>query len=129
MTRATLIKSEIRDENSRFLGICLETQNSIIVLLSEGEDRLGTLAVSVPSSAKIRSQPSLSSVLLGDRNTTTARMIAERLSTKFGKISLVSVFLKSRSEVDTAPLLVKLFEKMTGEKREKTREHETENGV
>ena len=129
MTRATLIKSEIRDENSRFLGICLETQNSIIVLLSEGEDRLGTLAVSVPSSAKILSQPSLSSVLLGDRNTTTARMIAERLSTKFGKISLVSVYLKSRSEVDTAPLLVKLFEKMTGEKREKTREHETEKGV
>jgi hypothetical protein len=129
MTRATLIKSEIQDENTRFLGICLETQNSIIVLLSEGEDKLGTLAVSVPSSVKIRSQSPLSSVLLGDRNTTTARMIAERLAAKYSKISLVSIYLKSRSEVDTAPLLIRLFEKMTTEKEEKHEDLKPENGV
>ena len=128
MTRAEIIKSEIQDENTRFFGIYLETQNSIIALLSEGEDKLGTLAVSVPSRGEFRSQPSLSSVLLGDRNTTTARMIAEKLATKFSKISLVSVYF-SGSEVDKAPLLIRLLEKMTNQKEKNQENMKTENRV
>jgi endonuclease/exonuclease/phosphatase family metal-dependent hydrolase len=113
MTRATIVKEEILEKNMRFLAIYIETKNAVLVLLSEAEDQLGTLAASVPSTSEIRIQPLPSSVLLGDRNTTTARMLAERLASKTGKIGLVSVHLKTISETEANPVLMKLFEKVT----------------
>ncbi len=113
MSRATIVKEEISEKNVRFLAIYIETKNSVLVFLSESEDQLGTLAASVPAVAELQAQPFLSSVLLGDRNTITARMLAERLANKTGKIGLVSVHLKTVSETEANPLLVKLFEKVT----------------
>jgi len=113
MSRATIVKEEILEKNMRFLAIYIETKNAVLVLLSEAEDQLGTLAASVPSTSEIRIQPLPSSVLLGDRNTTTARMLAERLAAKTGKIGLVSVHLKTISETEANPMLMKLFEKVT----------------
>lgn len=112
MPRATIVKEEISEKNMHFLAIYIETKNASLVLLSEAEDQLGTLAASVPS-IELRIQPLLSSVLLGDRNTTTARMLAERLAAKTGKIGLVSVYLKTVSETEANPVLMKLFEKVT----------------
>lgn len=113
MSRATIVKEEISEKNMHFLAIYIETKNASLVLLSEAEDQLGTLAASVPSTAELRIQPLLSSVLLGDRNTITARMLAERLAAKTGKIGLVSVYLKTVSETEANPVLMKLFERVT----------------
>jgi len=113
MPRATIVKEEISEKNMHFLAIYIETKNASLVLLSEAEDQLGTLAASVPSTAELRIQPLLSSVLLGDRNTIIARMLAERLAAKTGKIGLVSVFLKTVSETEANPVLMKLFERVT----------------
>jgi len=115
MTRATIVKEEVVERGIRFLAIYLETKNSALVLLSEAEDQLGTLAASVPPSTEIRVPPLLSSVLLGDRHTITARMLAERLATKAGKIGLVSVYLKTMGETEANPILVRLFEKVVKE--------------
>ena len=109
------MKDEVVEKGIRFLAIYLETKNSVLVLLSEAEDQLGTLAASVPPSTEIRVQPLLSSVLLGDRHTITARMLAERLATKAGKIGLVSVHLKTMGETEANPILVRLFEKVVKE--------------
>lgn len=108
----------------RFLAIFIETKNAVLVMLSEAEDQLGTLAASVPPTTGIRIQPLPSSVLLGDRNTITARMLAERLAAKTGKIGLVSVHLKTISETEANPLLMKLFEKVTTIGKERLREGE-----
>ena len=113
MPRATIVKEEISEKNMHFLAIYIETKNASLVLLSEAEDQLGTLAASVPSTAELRIQPLLSSVLLGDRNTIIARMLAERLAAKTGKIGLVSVYLKTVSETEANPVLMKLFERVT----------------
>lgn len=113
MSRATIVKEEISEKNMHFLAIYIETKNAVLVLFSEAEDQLGTLAASVPPTTETRIQPLLSSVLLGDRNTTTARMLAERLASKTGKIGLVSIYLKTVSETEAAPVLMKLFEKVT----------------
>lgn len=113
MSRATIVKEEISEKNIRLLAIYLETKNAVLVLLSEGEDQLGTLAASVPPTTEIQIKSFLSSVLLGDRNTTTARMLAERLASKTGKIGLVSVHLRTMSETEASSILVKLFEKVT----------------
>jgi len=113
MSRATIVKEEISEKNIRLLAIYLETKNAVLVLLSEGEDQLGTLAASVPPTTEIQIKSFMSSVLLGDRNTTTARMLAERLASKTGKIGLVSVHLRTVSETEASSALVKLFEKVT----------------
>jgi len=112
MTRAAVFKDEIQEGDVHFLAVYMETNNAGIVLLSEGEDQLGTLAVAIPPSAQ-STAPSLSSVLVGDRNTMTARIFAERLAAKVNKIGLASVYLKAVSEAEAAPILVRLFEKVT----------------
>jgi hypothetical protein len=113
MSRATIVKEELVDQNRRFHAISLETKNAVLVLLSEGDDQLGTLAASVPPTAPLLSQPSVSSVLLGDRNTIPARMLAERLAMTTGKIGLVSVHLKTLSESEATSILIRLFDKVT----------------
>jgi len=67
MERATVVKDEIIEQNVHFLAVYVETKNSCLVLLSEDEDKLGTLAIAVPKPQDLLGPPS-SSVLLGDRN-------------------------------------------------------------
>lgn len=111
MSRARVIKDEIFEKNVRFLAICLETKNACLVLLSEAEDQLGTLTVAVPPGRGMVGPP-ISSVFMGDRNTTIARILAERLASKTQKIALVSIFLKTVSEAEAGPILLKLVERL-----------------
>jgi hypothetical protein len=112
MSRSAVFKDEIQEGNVHLVAIYLEIKNGCIVLLSEGEDQLGTLAVAIPPSSQMTT-PSLSSVLMGDRNVTIARALAERLAAKVDKIGLVSIYLKTISETEAAPILLRLFEKVT----------------
>jgi len=107
-----MFKDEIQEGDVHFLAVYLEINNACIVLLSEGEDQLGTLAIAIPPSAQTIT-PSLSSVLMGDRNVMTARIFAERLAAKVNKIGLVSVYLKATNEAEAAPILLRLFEKVS----------------
>jgi len=110
MSREKVVKEKLTERDKVFSALYLEVENACLVLLSEGEDRLGTLAVAIPQAQKMVGPP-LSSVLLGDRNVVTARLFAERLAGKANKIALASVFIKSISEREAGPILVKLFEK------------------
>ena len=110
MSRAKIIKEELVEQDTTFLAIYLETENASIIMMSEGEDRLGTLAVAIPQQQKLVG-PSLSSILLGDRNIMVARVLAELLAQQTKKIGLASVFIKSVSEQEAAPILRKLLEK------------------
>jgi len=111
MSRAKTVQGEIWEGDRLFLGIYLEMKNAGLILLSEGEDQLGTLAVAIPQ-ARERIGPPLSSILLGDRNVITTRLIAERLAGKTNKISLASVFAKTVDEREAASVFLKLFEKI-----------------
>jgi len=113
MQRARVVQEEIKENQTLFLALHLETKNANIVLMSEGEDQLGTLAVAVPQAQKMLGPP-LSSILLGDRNTMTARLLAERLAEKTGKMALMSIFAKTVSERDAGPIFLRLFEKIAG---------------
>ncbi|MCW4055414.1 MAG: proteasome assembly chaperone 4 family protein, partial [Candidatus Bathyarchaeota archaeon] len=99
MSRATIVKEELTEKNVHLFALYIETRNAALVFLSEGEDQLGTLAASVPPTEAF-SQAFVSSILLGDRNTGTARMLAERLASKTGKVGLVSVYLRTVSETE-----------------------------
>ncbi len=116
MQRAKIVKEEMKENGKLYLALHLETQNADLILLSEGEDRLGTLAVSVPQAQRMVGPP-LSSVLLGEKNTIIARLLAEQLAKRTEKIALVSVFAKTLTEKEASAIFLKLFEK-TLEKKE-----------
>jgi hypothetical protein len=122
MQRAKITQEELKEKDRTFLSLHIETPNSSILLLSEGEDQLGTLAAAVPQAQKMLGPP-VSSILLGDRNTILSRMLAERLASKTGKIALTSVYLKATAEREAAPILIKLFDKtMKPDEEEKQKE-------
>ncbi|MCK4669270.1 hypothetical protein E3J49_08845 [Candidatus Bathyarchaeota archaeon] len=118
MKRAEVVKDEIIEQNTRFLAVYLETKNSCLVLLSENEDKLGTLAIAVPKPQDLLQPPS-SSVLLGGRNTISARIFAEYLASKKKKIAMVSVYLETIDEMQARSILKKLLEKVAHPEAEK----------
>lgn len=118
MERAIVVKDEIIEQNVHFLAVYLETENSCLVLLSEDEDKLGTLAIAVPKPQDLLGPPS-SSVFLGDRNTISARMFAEHLASRKKKIALVSIFLKTVDEMQAQSVFMKLIEKVVRAEPEK----------
>ena len=111
-----IVKEKLEENDMLFFAVYLETRNASLMLLSEGEDQLGTLAVAIPQEEKMVGPP-LSSILLGDRNVTIARILAERLAKTMNKIALVSVFTKTVSEREAGPVLLKLFKKIVGKER------------
>ncbi len=113
MSRAQVVKEKLEEDGVVFLAVYLETGNASLILLSEGEDRLGTLAVAMPQEQRMVGPP-VSSVLLGDRNVTVARVLAERLAKTMNKIALVSVFTKTVSEREAGPILLRLVRKIIG---------------
>jgi len=114
MARGKVFRGEIREDGKPFRGLCLQMENANLIFLSEGEgDRLGTLAVAIPQRKPVG--PALSSALLGDRNVLVARMLAERVAQRTGKIALVSVYVKTVSEREASSAFVKLLERIVGE--------------
>jgi hypothetical protein len=118
MERAKIVKDEIIEQNKHFLAVYMETKNSCLVLLSENEDKLGTLAIAVPKPRDLLGPPS-SSILLGDKNAISARMFAEYIASKKGKIALVSIYLETISEMQAQSVLMKLIEKVAYAESEK----------
>ena len=119
LSRAKIVKEEIVERDTTFLALHIETENANQLFLSEGEDRLGTLAVALPQPHKLVGPP-LSSILLGDRNIMIARILAELLAQNTKKIALVSVFTRTVSEQDAAPILRKLMDKVLKKEENKS---------
>jgi len=118
MERAKVIKEELFEQNTRFLAVYVEAKNSCLIMLSEKDDKLGTLAIAVPKPKDLLG-PVSSSVLLGDRNTVSARMFAEYVAAKKGKIALVSVYLDKLGEVQAQAFFMHLIEKVIQAETEK----------
>jgi hypothetical protein len=118
MERATVVKEEMIEQNKHFLSVYVEAENSCLILLSENKDKLGTLAIAVPRPKDLLGPPS-SSVLLGDRNTASARMFAEYVAARKGKIALVSIYLETMDETQAQSILRRLVEKAIHAEAEK----------
>ena len=118
MERAKVVKGEIVENNQRFLAVYMEMTNSCLVLLSEREDKLGTLAVAVPRPKDLLVPPT-SSILVGDRYSISARMFAEHVAAMKGKIALVSIYLEKMDEVQAQSAFKMLIDKVTGTEPQK----------
>jgi len=119
--RANIVKEELTEHDTRFLAVYVEAKNSCLVLLSENEDKLGTLAIAVPN-VRDPTGPVSSSVLVGNKQMISARMFAEYVAAKKGKIAMVSVYLEKLSELEAQNFFKRLLEKVL--KIERKREAE-----
>jgi hypothetical protein len=118
MERAKIVKDEIIEQNMHFLAVYMETKNSCLILLSENEDKLGTLAIAVPKPKDLLG-PASSSVLLGDKNAISARMFAEYLASRKEKIALVSIYLETVDEMQAQSIFMRLIEKVVHKELER----------
>jgi hypothetical protein len=118
MERTKIVKDEIIEQNIHFLAVYMETKNACLILLSENEDKLGTLAIAVPKPRDLIG-PASSSILLGDKNAISARMFAEYLASRKGKIALVSIYLETIDEMRAQSILMRLIEKVVHKEMEK----------
>jgi len=118
MERAKIVKGEMVELDTNFLAVYMETSNACLILLSEREDKLGTLVIAVPKPRDMLGPPS-SSVLLGDRNAISARMFAEYIASRKGKIALVSIYLEKVNEMQAQSVFMKLIEKVVQAEAEK----------
>ena len=115
--RAKVVQQEIKLNETDYCAVRLETKNATLLLLSEYEDQLGTLAVALPQQDKMLGPP-VSSILLGERNAVIASLIAERLAHKTGKLGLASVFTNRLSDTDAGTVFLKLFDKTFATEKE-----------
>jgi hypothetical protein len=118
MERANVVKDEIIEQDRHFLAVYMEAKNSCLVLLSEREDKLGTLAIAVPRPKDLLGPPS-SSILVGDKNAISARMFAESLAARKGKIALVSIYLESMDERQAQSVFKRLIERVAHDQPQK----------
>jgi hypothetical protein len=109
--RANVVKEEIQQQEHRFLAVYVEAKNSIMIMLSEKEDRLGTMAIAVPKPNNMVGSVT-SSVLIGDKHVISARMFAEYVASRKGKIAIVSVYLDKVSEIQAQEFFMHLIEKV-----------------
>lgn len=121
MDRANVIKEELTEKDYRFLAVYVEAQNSCLILLSEKEDKIGTMAIAVPRPKDLLG-PVSSSILVGDKNAISARMFAEHVAAKKGKIAIVSVYLEKLTEMQAQAYFMRLIEKVL--QKEETKEAE-----
>ncbi len=111
LERANVIKEEIQEQDTHYLAVYVEAKNSIMIMLSEREDRLGTMAIAVPKPRDVIGSVS-SSIIMGDRNVITARMFAEYVAAKKGKIAMVSVYLDTMTEMEAQKVFQHLIDKV-----------------
>ena len=109
--RANVIKEELIEKDNHFLAVYVEAKNSCLILLSEREDKLGTMAIAVPKPKDLLG-PISSSLLVGDKFAISARLFAEHVAAKKGKIAVVSVYLEKLTELQAQAYFMKLLEKV-----------------
>ena len=106
---ARLTKAELSLNGRRCLALLLELPNACMLFLSEGELALGTLAIATPIGTRVPS----SACVLGQRHSTLARMLAERLASARGKIAIVSLRAEG-SEAEVATRAMALLKEVLG---------------
>jgi len=111
MERAKVVKEELQQQDTRFLAVYVEAKNSCMIMLSENEDKLGTLAIAVPKPKDLLGSVT-SSILLGDKNMISARMFAEYVASKKGKIAMVSVYLERVTELQAQSFFMHHIDKL-----------------
>jgi len=112
-------RAEGKEADRKFYTAFFEVENAVLAFFTEGKPlRLGTLAVALPLKRK-SVEPALSSTLLGERNQTITRILAERLAIIFNKIALVSTFTETIDEPRVGRIFMNLVKRASKKRGQK----------
>ena len=108
-----VVREEIKEDQYRFTGNLIELDNAVIAFFDEtGSMKLGTLAIAVPQQGR---RPSISSILLGERNVIITKILAERLVHTYNKIALVSTHFAEIEDQQRGSILLRLVQKLSAQ--------------
>jgi len=111
MSYPRVAKETVALKGKEITAYLIEFKNAVLGVFTEEEGSLGTLALALPAAQQ---QPNLgrSTVLLGYKNSNIARILAEYLAAKFGKISLASVFLRFDGDIEAGRVMMRIIQKV-----------------
>ncbi len=108
---ASIVEERIVEQGVTFSAMLIELENAMLTFLYEGEKpKLGTVAIALPIGGP-------SSIMMGDRYIMATRMIAERISSDYSKIAIVSTFVRTLGEAEAGLILAKLAKKLLKARR------------
>lgn len=95
----------------KFSVTLIEIENAVLAFFTATDNpKLGTLAIAIPQP---KDEPSVSSVLLGERNSVLTKILAERLSQNFNKITMISTHFDEISDHQSGRLLLQLTQEIS----------------
>ncbi len=97
----------IKKDDKTFYLTLFEVENAVFAFFHEGKIKVGTLALSLPKIVGA----GLSSVLMGDRFAVSAKILAEKLASKFNKIAFTSIAI-NEPEAEILKVSVELLNKV-----------------
>lgn len=95
-------------------ALAINLENGIIVAISDGEYRVGTIAIGVPLSIEEKKTAAVTFPVFGTRNEIFAKSMAERTAHEMNRIAVVIISLK-KAEEDSArvyKLLKRILDKI-----------------
>ena len=101
----------IKENDKTFYLHTIELENAILSFFFEEKERLGTLAIATPKNLE---SPGSSSIMLGYKNVTITRLLAELLAANSNKIAITFVFINTESDFSTNKILFKLAQSKHG---------------
>ena len=97
-----------------YIAILLELPNACVAFISEGRLRMGTLAIAMPPREALLPRGPTSAVVMGEKFALLTRLLAERLASSLGKISLLSLWAEG-SEAEVGDRAMKMLKKLLEE--------------
>jgi len=106
---------EIEAQNRKFVAVLFKMENATLVFAFEGKRiKLGTLAIAMP---QFGGKTYMSSILLGERNVSLTKILAEQISRAFHGIALVSTHFAEIHNADVSSTILKLVKKLLDKSR------------
>jgi hypothetical protein len=103
-----IVEEKLEEDSRVFKMNLIPLDNAIVIFLFEEQMRLGTVAIAMPGTGEVVG--GRSSVLVGGKYMMCARVLAEKLAAKSGKIAVVSLFTEL-DEPEALRTYVRLLDK------------------
>lgn len=93
-----LSKNMMEEKEEHLSALAINLENGIILAISDGEYRVGTIAIGVPLSIEEKKTAAVTFPVFGTRNEIFAKSMAERTAHEMNRIAIVIISLKNAEE-------------------------------
>ena len=94
-------KNIMEEKEEHLSALVMNLENGIVLAVSDGEYRVGTIAIGVPLRIEEKKTAAVTFPVFGTRNEIFAKSMAERIAHEMNRIAVVIISLK-KAEEDSA---------------------------